>query len=95
MDPSSNDPGAGMRQDRGSNACSGEHHDRGNSPLPTTVQSTRQIATNAPDLHGASKDCVVKRDDQHCAYTADGKLTGDFRSRIEVVPAMPAKGSAS
>jgi hypothetical protein len=41
------------------------------------------------------QDCVVKRDDQHCAHTTSGKLTGDFRSRIEAAPAMPAKGSAS
>ena len=38
---------------------------------------------------------VVKRDDQHYAYTVNGKLIDVFRSRIEAAPAIPAKGSAS
>jgi hypothetical protein len=38
---------------------------------------------------------VVKRGNQHCAFTAGGKRTGDFRPRIEAAPAIPAKGCAS
>ncbi len=46
MDPTSNDPGVSVRQDRGSNACSGEQHDRGCTAPPATVQSTRRIAAH-------------------------------------------------
>jgi hypothetical protein len=46
MDPTSNDPGVSVRQDRGSNACSGEQHDRGCAAPPATVQSTRRIAAH-------------------------------------------------
>jgi hypothetical protein len=38
---------------------------------------------------------VVKRDDQHTAFTAGGKLTGYFRTRIQAAPAIPTKESAS
>ena len=40
MEASRNDPGAGMRQGRGSNERSGEQHDRKHTPTQATVQST-------------------------------------------------------
>jgi hypothetical protein len=43
------------------------------------------------DAHD-SVGSVVKRDDQHYAYTAGGKLIGVFRPRVEAAPAIPAKG---
>jgi hypothetical protein len=43
MEASRNDPGAGMRQGRGSNDRSGEQHDREHTPAQTIVQSTRRI----------------------------------------------------
>ena len=44
MEASRNDPGAGMRQGRGSNERSGEQHDRKHTPTQATVQSTSRIA---------------------------------------------------
>jgi hypothetical protein len=36
---------------------------------------------------------ILKRDDEHYAYTRSGKLIGVFRSRVEAAPSIPAKGS--
>jgi hypothetical protein len=92
MDPTSNDPGVGVRQDRGSNACSGEQHDRGCTAPPTTVQSTRRIAAHtAPTTSAkpAAPLCIV------IVPTPSGrKWTARLGERVLCVSAWPFVKSA-
>jgi hypothetical protein len=92
MEASRNDPGAGMRQGRGSNERSGEQHDRKHTPTQATVQSTGRIAEHTGPTKSTKPAAPLRIVIE--PTTSGRKWTARFNDRLLSRSALPFVMSA-